>query len=172
MRKGFCRIKSTVHRLRVLYRITVYYVFSAQSTNACQDTSVEKYSDSFYDMIDRRIEEFKQHGIDEEDITAIIHAELDYNFQRINKGIEQKAIDKELISKIVDSKIIQLVDDFLKDAAVKFECIYPDSIFYALCLHVSAMLKRQGKSQKLSNEQIVKTIKKFNEEYIFLLKIC
>ena len=35
------------------------YVFSAQSTNACQDTSVEKYSDSFYDMIDRRIEEFK-----------------------------------------------------------------------------------------------------------------
>ena len=63
------------------------------------------------------------------------------NFQRINKGIEQKAIDKELISKIVDSKIIQLVDDFLKDAAVKFECIYPDSIFYALCLHVSAMLK-------------------------------
>ena len=32
------------------------------------------------------------------------------------------------------------------------------------------MLKRQGKSQKLSNEQIVKTIKKFNEEYIFCSK--
>ena len=31
-------------------------------------------------------------------------------------------------------------------------------------------VKRQGKSQKLSNEQIVKTIKKFNEEYIFCSK--
>lgn len=170
VRKGFLSYQKYRTQIESIIPDNCLYVFSAQSTNACQDTSVEKYSDSFYDMIDRRIEEFKQHGIDEEDITAIIHAELDYNFQRINKGIEQKAIDKELISKIVDSKIIQLVDDFLKDAAVKFECIYPDSIFYALCLHVSAMLKRQGKSQKLSNEQIVKTIKKFNEEYIFCSK--
>ena len=79
VRKGFCRIKSTVHRLRVLYRITVYMFFGA--INKClSGYKCRKYSDSFYDMIDRRIEEFKQHGIDEEDITAIIHAELDYKF--------------------------------------------------------------------------------------------
>ena len=107
---------------------------------------------------------------DEEDIMGIIQADLDYNFKQINSSIEQKEIDKELISKIVDSKIIQMVDTFLKEASIRFERIYPNSIFYAICLHLSAILERKGKSQKLSNEQIVMTIKEFNEEYIFCSK--
>ena len=65
-------------------------------------------------MIDRKVEELKPHGIDEEDIMGIIQADLDYNFKQINSSIEQKEIDKELISKIVDSKIIGMVDRFLK----------------------------------------------------------
>ena len=103
---------------------------------------------------------------------GIIQADLDYNFKQINSSIEQKEIDKELISKIVDSKIIQMVDTFLKEASIRFERIYPNSLFYVICLHLSAILERKGKSQKLSNEQIVMTIKEFNEEYIFCYKFA
>ena len=83
VRKGFLSYQKYRTQIESIIPDNCLYVFSAQSTNACQDTSVEKYSDSFYDMIDRRIEEFKQHGIDEEDITAIIHAELDLSLIHI-----------------------------------------------------------------------------------------
>lgn len=99
--------------------------------------------DNYYNMIDRKVEELKSHGIEDEDIAAILHADLNYNFQQINSEIEQREIDKDMISKIVDSKIIKHVETFLNDASKRFDRIYTNSVFYALCMHLSAMLERK-----------------------------
>ena len=170
VRKGFLSYRKYRTKIEQIIPDNYLYIFSAQATNACHDNNTKQSDGNFYNMIDRKVEELKQHGIDEEDIMGIIQADLDYNFKQINSSIEQKEIDKELISKIVDSKIIGMVDTFLKEASIRFERIYPNSLFYAICLHLSAILERKGKSQKLSNEQIVMTIKEFNEEYIFCSK--
>ena len=64
------------------------------------------------------------------------------------------------------------MDRFLKEASLRFERVYTDAVFYAVCLHLSSMLERQMKSQKISNEQIARVVKDYNNEYIFCSKFA
>ncbi len=170
VRKGFLFYRKYRTQIEQVIPNNYLYSFSEQEINASHDETVVISDDNYYNMIDRKVEELKSHGIEDEDIAAILHADLNYNFQQINSEIEQREIDKDMISKIVDSKIIKHVETFLNDASKRFDRIYTNSVFYALCMHLSAMLERKGGSQKLSNEQIVTTIKEHNEEYIFCSK--
>ncbi|WP_040210942.1 PRD domain-containing protein [Clostridium polynesiense] len=174
VRKGFLSYRKYRTQIESIIPENYQYIFSSETTNVSEDSRLapKNARDTLYDMIDRKVEELKEHGIEEEDITTIIHEDLDQYFYKINQQIAKKEIDKESISKIVDPQIISSVDSFLKEASLNFDRVYPDSIFYAICLHLSAMLERQSKSQKISNEQIVKIIKEFNKEYIFCSKFA
>lgn len=174
VRKGFLYYRKYRTQIENIIPENYLYIFSAQTTNTCENAAAVQKSprDSFYDMIDHKVEELKEHGIDEEDITTIIQSDLDYNFYKANQCVGKKEFNKESLSKIVDSKIIQFVDRFLKEASLRFDRVYPDSVFYAICLHLSSMLERQNKSQKISNEQIVKIVKECNDEYIFCSKFA
>lgn len=170
VRKGFLSYRKYRARIEQIIPDNYLYCFSSQEMNASHDDTAVSSNDNYYNMIDRKVEELKSHGVEDKDIMTILHADLDYSFQKFNSNIEQKEIDKDIISKIVDSRIIGFVDQFLKEASIRFDRIYSNSVFYGLCLHFSAMIERQGSSQKLSNERIVSTIKEYNEEYIFCSK--
>lgn len=170
VRKGFLTYRKYRTQIEQIVPNNYLYSFSEQETNACEVENSVPDTNSYYNMIDRKAEELKKHGVDDEDIMKIIHENLDYDFQRINEEVGQKKIDKDMISKIVDQPIIQHVDEFLKEASIRFDRIYSNSVFFALCLHLSAMIERKGSSQNLTNEQIVSTIKEHNDEYIFCSK--
>lgn len=174
VRKGFLYYRKYRTQLETLVPDNYQYIFSAETTNTCENAStVQKNArDNFYDMINHRIEELKERGMDEEDITTIIQSDHDYSLYKTNHSMLKKEINKESLSKIVDQKIIQSVDRFLKEASVRFNRVYSDSVFYAICLHLSSMLERQNKSQKISNEQIVSIVKECNDEYIFCTKFA
>lgn len=174
VRKGFLYYRKYRTQLEDMVPDNYLYIFSAQTTNACENsTAVQKNArDSFYDMINHRIEELKERGMDEDDISTIIQSDHDYSIYKTNQSMIKKEINKESLSKIVDSKIIQIVDRFLKEASLRFDRVYPDSVFYAICLHLSSMLERQNKAQKISNEQIVTIVKEYNDEYIFCSKFA
>ncbi|WP_305152025.1 PRD domain-containing protein [uncultured Dubosiella sp.] len=166
VRKGFLSYRTHRTQIEQIIPDNYLYSFSGQEVNANEDESAAAGDDNYYSMIDRKVKELKLHGVEDEDIMGIIHEDLDYNFQQINAEIEKKKIDKEMISKLVDSRIIKLVEKFLNEASTRLDRIYSTSVFYALCLHLSAMVERQGKAQKLSDEQIVTAIKEHNAEYI------
>ncbi len=174
VRKGFLYYRKYRTQLESLVSDNYQYIFSAKTTNACESsTAVQKNArDNFYDKINHRIEELKERGMAEEDITTIIQSDHDYSLYKTNHSMFQKEINKESLSKIVDQKIIQAVDRFLKEASLRFNRVYSDSVFYAICLHLSSMLERQNKSQKISNEQIVSIVKECNDEYIFCTKFA
>lgn len=174
VRKGFLYYRKCWTQLESIVPDNYLYIFSAQTTDTCESsTAVPKNPrDSFYDMINHRVEELKERGMDEEDITTIIQSDHEYCFYKANPPMNKKEINKESLSKIVDSRIIQFVDRFLKEASLRFDRVYPDSVFYAICLHLSSMLERQNKSQKISNEQIVTIVKEYNDEYIFCSKFA
>lgn len=174
VRKGFLYYRKYRTQLESLVSDNYQYIFSAKTTNACESsTAVQKNArDNFYDKINHRIEELKERGMAEEDITTIIQSDHDYSLYKTNHSMFKKEINKESLSKIVDQKIIQAVDRFLKEASLRFNRVYSDSVFYAICLHLSSMLERQNKSQKISNEQIVSIVKECNDEYIFCTKFA
>lgn len=169
VRKGFLYYRKSRTQLEEIVPDNYLYIFSAQTTNACENSATvpKTARDSFYDMIHRKIEELKQRGMDEEDIMTIIQSDHEYSFHKSNSFMLKKGINRDSLSKIVDPKIIRFVDRFLKEASLRFDRVYPDSVFYAICLHLSSMLERQNKSQKISNEQIVTIVKMYNDEYLF-----
>ncbi len=174
VRKGFLSYRKYWAQLEQIVPDNYLYIFSEQQTDACQNESLVQKNprDSFYDMIDHKIRGLKERGMHEEEITTIIQSDLDYNFCVKNQSMTPKEFNKESLSKVVDSKIIRCVDRFLKEATVRFDRVYPNSVFYAVCLHLSSMLERQNKAQKISNDQILKIVKENNDEYIFCSKFA
>lgn len=174
VRKGFLNYRKYRPQLEKIVPDNYLYIFSAQTTDTCENASLVQKNprDSFYDMIDHKIQALKERGMHEEDITTIIQSDLDYNFYKKNQSVIKKEINKESLSKIVNPKIIRVVDRFLKEASMRFDRVYPDSVFYAICLHLSSMLERQNKAQKISNDQILKIVKEYNDEYIFCSKFA
>ncbi len=153
------------------------YIFRADAIDAFREPesaeSAEKNPrDTLYEIIDRKVEELKEYGVEEDDISAILHENLDQIFYKIDQSMGKKEIDKESLSKIVDSKLIELVEQFLGEASEQFERVYPDAAFYAICLHLSSMSGRQLKAQKMTDEQIAKVVKECNKEYIFCSKFA
>ncbi len=174
VRKGLLSYRKYRTQIENIIPDNYLYIFGDRTTDAFEEPeNTEKNArDTLYGMIDRKVEELKEHGVEEEDISAILHADLEHGFYKINQSMVKKGIDKEALSKIVDSRIISAVDRFLKEASLRFERVYTDAVFYAVCLHLSSMLERQMKSQKISNEQIARVVKDYNNEYIFCSKFA
>ena len=126
--------------------------------------------ESIYDVIDRKAAELRSRGITEEETSSIINAELEYDMKQIMHQVREKNVSRESLLKIVDRRIVTMVDKFLREAALCFDRVYPESIFYGLCLHLSATLERSNTSQRLSNSRIMETVESHRDEYAFCMK--
>ena len=81
-----------------------------------------------------------------------------------------KSVNRESLLKIVDRRIVAMVEEFLREASLRFGRVYPESIFYGLCLHLSATLERTNVVQRLSNSRVMETVENHREEYAFCMK--
>ncbi len=177
VRRGLLSYRKYRAQIEAILPDNYSYIFRAGAVDAFREPQsaegAEKNPrDTLYEMIDRKVEELKEYGVEEDDISAILHENLDQIFYEIDQSMGKKEIDKESLSKIVDSKIIELVEQFLREASEQFGRVYPDAAFYAICLHLSSMPGRQLKVQKMTDEQIAKVVKECNEEYIFCSKFA
>lgn len=177
VRRGLLSYRKYRTQIEAILPDNYSYIFRADAIDAFREPesaeSAEKNPrDTLYEIIDRKVEELKEYGVEEDDISAILHENLDQIFYKIDQSMGKKEIDKESLSKIVDSKLIELVEQFLGEASEQFERVYPDAAFYAICLHLSSMSGRQLKAQKMTDEQIAKVVKECNKEYIFCSKFA
>ena len=93
-------------------------------------------------------------------------------FKLYQTQLSKQVVNKDQLSKLVDPKIIVMVESFLNEAALKFNLNYSVSVFYGLSLHLSASLKRTNGKQTLSNEQIMDVVEKYKDEYAFCLSFA
>ena len=172
VRKGFLYYKDNRNVIESLIPQNYSYKFSEKNMKTIKNTGILTESteeDTIYAVIDRKVKELRKRGIKEEDISVIINADLDHDFIKVTKKLVNDKINKESILKIVDNRIVTLVEQFLRDASKQFGKIYSESIFFGLCLHLSASLERDNKTQRLSNTKIMDIVEKFHEEYSFCL---
>lgn len=95
-----------------------------------------------------------------------INAALD----KYNKQVKSQNIDETSLSKIVDLKIIQLIKEFLDHASYKLNRVFPDSVFYGLCLHLQSLIEHP-EIRNYSDDHIEQTIKENQKEYILSLQL-
>lgn len=169
VRKGFLFYKENKAEINRLVPANYTYTFSEENMKKTENTNYLsiKASSSVYDVIDHKINELRSRGISEEDIGRIVNADLESDFRYAKKKMINNKINKDTISKIVDAKIVSMVDRFLQEASSQFGKAYSQSIFYGLCLHLSGTLERMNSNQKLQISKITEIIQNYKDEYVF-----
>lgn len=171
VRTGLLNFKNHKNDIKELISDNYEYKFSITESTI---TSINEKSltdqKSMYDWIDEKVKELRQRGIEEQDINTIISIDIETEFKEYSKRLTNQVINEDQLSEIVNSRIITMVKEFLEKATQKFNKVYPVSIFYSLCLHLNSTLSRKNRGQRLSNEQIMEIITRYNDEYGYCMK--
>ncbi|AWI05237.1 sigma 54-interacting transcriptional regulator [Clostridium drakei] len=125
----------------------------------------DKYlPNNFYESIEKRIQELKERGIEENDINFLMDFDIKKYLKKYVGEFEQE-VKKEELSKIVDKKIINIVEKFLDIASKKMKKVFPVKIFYGLCLHINSSIERIISNKNLLNHNLNEILEKDREEY-------
>lgn len=170
VRKGFLNYPEFRNEVEKIIPDNYSYSFSGSNmeTNEMVESQLKKAN--IYDTLMDKIRELKKRGISENDIGMILNVELESIFKLYKSQIPKEIVNKEQLSKLVDSRIINLVESFLKEASLRFNAEYPVSVFYGLCLHLNSTIERMHSGQSISSNQITGIIEKHKEEYSFSLQ--
>lgn len=175
VRQGFLGYKKYREEIEKLIPENFEYTFSEFSIEASQVIdSLMSYTTphNIYERIDKKNEELKMRGIPQEDINFIVSVDIDTMFKDYVRQMGEQVVNTDQLAKVVDEKIITLVNNFVNEASRLFGRVYPISVFYGLCLHLNATLERVNKSQRLSNNQIMEIVEKNKSEYAFSMKFA
>ncbi len=169
VRKGFLQYKNYKDVIEKLIPENYTYSFAGEYGSKKQETSRIK-KQSVYDVIDEKIKELKSRNIPDEDIMTIVSADIESD---ISKHMSSTDIeyDRIALEKIIDPKIIKIVDDSVKEASSLFSRIYPASIFQALCFQIQGLIKHENIKKRISNEKITEVVEKYPEEYAFAARL-
>lgn len=173
IRKGYLNYKNNREEVENLIPQNYSYSYSVENVERIEVTE-PSYEDSqtVYSVIDRKAEELRKRGIPDEDINVIVSVDIENEFKQYTKRLSNKIDNREQLAKIVDSKIISLVSNFLDEAGNLFDRVYSTSVFYGLCLHLGAALQREAFTQRLSNTQITDIIERYKKEYTFCVNFA
>jgi len=173
VRSGLLEYKRRKADLKELIKENVRYVFSENQDVHTRAEEVHRPGGfSIYEWIEERMQELKERGLAWEDINTIIGIDIENEFKKYNNSLVSKVADKEQLSKMVNPRIMELVTEFLDQAARDFNRVYPVSVFYGLCLHLNAALCEGEKRRELSSDRIMEMIGKYKEEYALAVKFA
>lgn len=170
VRKGFLYYKKYRDEIEHIIPQSYHYAFSSNSMERSKLSGQEHQKQSFYDEINTRIVELQSRGIEQSDIHQIISDEMESSFSKYRTALIKQAVNKEQLSKLVSPKLISYVENFLNEASIRYDVIYPSSIFYGLCLHLNSTLNKLDRMPLLSNEQIMEIVEVNKDAYAFCLR--
>ncbi|MCR0567535.1 PRD domain-containing protein [[Clostridium] innocuum] len=164
IRKGLLLYKNNYQEVNGLINQDTTYSFENNKVEKIKEE--DKNSKTVYEWVEETTNSLKSKGLNMEDIEVIITSDLEKRLYTFTQDIEKENIDKESLSKIVDQHLIELTDQFLDEASNKFKKVYPSSVLYGLCLHLSFAIEHVHNRRKL-NKEIIDDMKSNKEEYRF-----
>jgi transcriptional regulator with AAA-type ATPase domain/transcriptional regulatory protein LevR len=138
--------------------------FNSNTTKHKSKTIDNSLPNNFYETIENRLKELKSQGIDDQDINFLMSVDIKKFFNNYIGKFNQD-VKKEELSKIVNPTIINIVDNFLKDAQEKLKKVFQTKIFYGLCLHISSSIERIVYNKGKINHNLSEIIDKSKIEY-------
>lgn len=172
IRKGFLFYKENREKIKALIPDNYRYTYTKNRSKKYEETILKVDQTSIYDTIEKKVEELRKRNIKEDDIMTIISSGIENDVSTIKNYIETSKIDRNVLTKLVDNRIIDLVDTFFKGASTCFNKVYSISTFYAMCLYLTTCIKKKGYTQHLSNDKIIEVVEKYKDEYAYSMSFA
>lgn len=172
IRKGF--LNYAKYRDEVESIVPAGYAFDFnQDTVAMAPMDREKLGTStMYDDMDRKFQELVSMGLGEEDIGTMMNAAVAALFDQYRRSVLSQVVNREQLSRLVDGRIITLVEDFVNTAQIKTGQALPPSVVYGLCLHIQGLLDGKQRDRRLTADRFKEVVEHNRAEYSLALQLA
>lgn len=120
---------------------------------------------NIYNKIKNQYDELIQRGISEKSTADVIHNHIKNLFNNFKPDMIRDTNNREQLSKIVDKRIIEVVEILCGELNHSLGRTLRQNIFYGLCLHLNSLLTGNFFGQRVSDSQIQETIQEHPQEY-------
>ncbi|MBB6217872.1 transcriptional regulatory protein LevR/transcriptional regulator with AAA-type ATPase domain [Anaerosolibacter carboniphilus] len=168
IRKGMLNYKKYREQMDEIIKDDAILTFTAKGIETFIESGDYMLPNNFYEDIEKRIQELQSRGIEDKDINLIMTFDIENYFKKYIHKCNTN-INKEELSKVVDNKIISLVEQYLEFASQKLKKIFSSKVFYGLCLHINASLRRIRSNKPIINYNLAEIIEKYPDEYAVAL---
>ena len=135
--------------------------------------STQQFSTLFYNQsrdlyqeMNMQYKELSQRGINSEAIHDVINNHVSNLFREYNYYQSfNDQYDIEQLSKIVDPKIIHMVQKYMNMCKEELQRDFKSHVFYGLCLHMNSLLSLQFNQSRVDDAQVKHIIQDYPKEY-------
>ncbi|HWS41841.1 MAG TPA: PRD domain-containing protein [Pseudoflavonifractor sp.] len=172
IRKGFLNYGKLRDEVESIVPAGYTFTFD-QDTVEMTPMDREKLDDaSIYDDMDRRFRELSGMGLEEEDIGAAMNATVSAMFERYRRAVMSQVVNREQLSRLVDERVINLVEEFVETIQIKTGQTLPPSAVYGLCLHIQGLLDGRPRDQRFSGDKLKLVMEQNRAEYTLALQLA
>jgi transcriptional regulatory protein LevR/transcriptional regulator with AAA-type ATPase domain len=125
---------------------------------------------SFYSIIEKKMEDLKIQGMDEEKINDILNIDLEKYFKKYISTINTN-IKKDEIAKVVDLRVITVAEKMLAMAAKKLNRQFDQKVYFGLSLHLQGSIERIASGKKIYHPKLNVVRVQYREEFIVAMEI-
>ncbi|WKV10007.1 sigma 54-interacting transcriptional regulator [Thermoanaerobacterium sp. CMT5567-10] len=118
---------------------------------------------NFYEALEEKRRSLEEKGISEKDIKLIMSLDIETYLKRyIN---EAKRYNLEELYKVVDKRIVDIVDNFLNHARKILKREFSEKTLYGLSMHVASSIERILSGKKIENHQLDDIKRIYKDEF-------
>ncbi len=172
VRKGFLKYKAHREEIEQLISSDYDYSFSEAHMEMSAINREKLTYTNMYDKLEKKAAELTARGLEDDDVNLILSTDVETMFQTYRNELSKQIVNKEQLSMLVDKRIMHMVETFLDEASLKLERIFPNTVFYGLCLHLNAAVNRPEFDKKIPPKQIAEIVENFRAEYSLSLQFA
>lgn len=173
VKKGIMKLKENREEINRLFdgvEDVLRFSYKENLNNKNLSSEKKEEGESFYETIENKIDNLKDKGVKEEEITDILNVDIEEYFRKYMKNLKGN-FRKDEILKIVDSRIVEIVEKILAYASEKLNREYDDKVYYGLALHLQGSIERIINGNKIYHPKLNSIRADYNKEFIVAMDV-
>lgn len=173
VKKGIMKLKENREEINRLFdgvEDVLRFSYKENLNNKNLSGEKKEEGESFYETIENKIDNLKDKGVKEEEITDILNVDIEEYFRKYMKNLKGN-FRKDEILKIVDSRIVEIVEKILAYASEKLGREYDDKVYYGLALHLQGSIERIINGNKIYHPKLNSIRADYNKEFIVAMDV-
>ncbi|MBQ9122305.1 MAG: PRD domain-containing protein [Lachnospiraceae bacterium] len=167
VRKGLLRSRQFKKELEELVPVGSSFIFSEDEMNVSKAAGL-----NFYERISQKAEQLQGLGLEQEEVDSILSTEVERTFAKYKVNLVGEVADKSQLAVLVDEILMDLVEEFLKNAEQTLDRKFPSSVFYGLCLHIKGVIEHTQEQHLLDKSRIAEILSKHQKEYLLASELA
>ena len=147
-------------------------ILETELTNPNHDINNDgQHVEQFYSTIENKLKNLKKQGLTNNEIDDILNLDIEGYFRKYIMDLKE-TFRKDEISKIVDSRVVDIVEESLGYASNKLERKFHEKVYFGLALHLQGSIERIINGNEIYHPKLNEVRKEYSEEFMVAMEIA